>query len=111
GAAPRHRVGPESPSRLPVVWVQHRQPAPAQQVTLGHPGVLRPLLAEVVTGAVRRGAPDQLRQCLGQTPPTPLTLPQRLLGPLLAGDVQSRNVPHERFELPLALPQLLLGLT
>src|SRR3954452_9264525 len=51
-AAPRHLLGPESPGRLPVVRVQHRQPAPAQQVTLGHPGVLRPLLAEVVTGAV-----------------------------------------------------------
>jgi hypothetical protein len=35
--------------------------APAQQVTLGHPGVLRPLRAEVVSSAVGRGAPNQLR--------------------------------------------------
>src|SRR5439155_12895747 len=43
GATTRHRVGPESPGRLPVVRVQHFQPAPAQQVTLGYPGVFRPL--------------------------------------------------------------------
>src|SRR5207248_2197350 len=80
GAAPGHRVGPESPGRLPVVRVQHRQPAPAQQVTLVYPGVLRPLRTEVIAGAVGRGAPDELRQRLGQAPPTLLTLPQPLLG-------------------------------
>src|SRR3954453_23745544 len=32
--------------------------------------------------AVRCGAPDQLRQRLGQAPPTLLALAQRLLGPL-----------------------------
>src|SRR5205823_12239549 len=41
GAAPRHRVGPEFPGGLPVVGVQHFQPAPAQQVALGDSGVLR----------------------------------------------------------------------
>ena len=55
GAAPRHRVGPECPGGLPVVRVQHLQPAPAQQVALGDSGVLRPLLAEVVAGAVGCG--------------------------------------------------------
>ncbi len=88
GAAARHRVGPESPGRLPVVRVQRRQPAPAQQVALGHSGVLGPLRAEVVTGAVGRGAPDELRQRLGQAPPTLLALPQPLLGLLPGGNVQ-----------------------
>src|SRR5262249_53054357 len=80
GAAPRHRIGPKSPGRLSVVRVQHRQPAPAQQIRLGHAGGLRPLRTEVVAGAVGRGAPDELRQRLGQIPPTPLALPQLLLG-------------------------------
>src|SRR3954469_2569410 len=90
GAATRHRVGPESPRRLPVVRVQRRQTAPAQQVGLGHSGVLGPLRAEVITGAVGRGAPDQLRQRLGQAPPTLLTLPQLFLGLL----------PVSNFQLP-----------
>src|SRR5262252_811562 len=61
GTATGHRVGPEPPGRLTVVRVERRQPAPAQQVALRHPGMLRPLRAEVVTSAVGRGAPDQLR--------------------------------------------------
>ena len=57
GAAPRHRVGPESPGRLPVVRVQRRQPAPAQQVTpRATPVCSRPLRTEVIAGAVGRRA-------------------------------------------------------
>ena len=62
----------------------HRQPSSS---ALGDAGVLRPLRAEVVAGAVRRRGPDQLRQRLGQAPPPLLALPQRLLGPLALGDV------------------------
>src|SRR5256885_1847457 len=75
-------------NRFSLAGVQRRQPAPAQQVTLGHTGVLSPLRAEVVAGAVGRGAPDQMRQRLGQAPPTLLTLPQPLLGLLPVGNVQ-----------------------
>src|SRR5262249_47406214 len=90
-----HRVGPEPPGRLPVVQGQRRQPAPAQPVIFGHGGVLRPLRAEVITGAIGRGAPDQLRQRLGQAPPTLLALAQRLLCPLPLGDVQDSAEDEE----------------
>src|SRR5262249_33139394 len=93
GATTCHRVGPEPPGRLTVVRVERRQPAPAQQVALRHPGMLSPLRAEVVTGAVGRGAPDQLRQRLGQASPTLLALAERLLKLFAGRDVGASPEP------------------
>src|SRR5262249_3816582 len=89
GAAPRHRIGPEFPGRLAVVGVQGIHPAPVEQFVLRDAGVLGPLRAEVVAGAIRLGGPYQLRQCFGQVTPAVLALaegllalPQRLFIPL-----------------------------
>jgi hypothetical protein len=54
--------------------------APAEQLGLDDPGVLRPLGAKVIARAVRRGRPHQLRQRLGQAAPALLALAQRFLG-------------------------------
>src|SRR5262249_5651859 len=87
GAAPRHGLQPGVPRRFAVVRVQRLQPPPAEQLALGHAGVLRPLGAEVVARAVRGRGPDELRERLGQAPPAVLARAQRLLGALMLGDV------------------------
>ncbi len=100
GVTPRHGLQPELPRRLAVVGVQGLQPAPAEQVRLRDAGVLRPLGAEVVAGAVRRRGPDELRQRLGQAPPALFTLAQRFLGALelrdVAGDAERAGDPAVR---------------
>src|SRR6266478_249604 len=85
---PRDRFQPETPRRLAVVRMQRLEPSPTKQVRLFKACVLRPLRAEVIARAIRRRRPNELRQRLGQTPPTLLTLPQPLLGLLLGGHVQ-----------------------
>src|SRR5207237_9184141 len=85
---PRHRFQPETPRRLAVVRVQRLEPSPAEQFRLRNACVLRPLRAKVIACAIRRRRPNELWQRLGQDPPTLFTLPQPLLGLLLAGHVQ-----------------------
>src|SRR5439155_954239 len=61
---PRHGLQPEVSRPLAVLWVQRPQPAPAEQLRLRDAGVLCPLGAEIVAGAVGCRGPDQLRQRL-----------------------------------------------
>jgi hypothetical protein len=70
--AARHGLQPELPRRRAVVRVQRLQPAPPQQVRLRDAGVLGPLGAEIVAGAVGRRGPDELRQRLRLLRPPPL---------------------------------------
>src|SRR6185295_14258823 len=56
--APFHGLQPEAPRRLAVLRVQRLQPAPAEQLGLASAGVLAPLGAEIVAGAVRFRGPD-----------------------------------------------------
>src|SRR5580698_4398408 len=67
--------------------MQRLHPAPAEQLAFHYAGVLRPLGTEIVAGAVRHRGPNQLRECLGQTPPALFTVAQRLLGVLELRDV------------------------
>src|SRR5207244_863297 len=76
------------------------QPAPAEQLTLRDPRVLRPLGTEVVARAVRRRGPDQLWQRLGQPPPTPLAVAQRFLGALAVGVVPRQGQREPAATLP-----------
>ncbi len=56
-----HRFQPKLPSRLTIVRMQRLKPAPAEQVCFRNTGVLRPLGAEIVAGAVGHRGPDELR--------------------------------------------------
>ena len=65
--------------------MQQLHPLPAEQLAFGDTGVVRPLSAEVVAGAIRRGAPDELRERLGQSVPALLTRAQAILGAFAGG--------------------------
>jgi hypothetical protein len=54
---------------MPIIRMENVHPAPTEQLSLGDPGVLRPLGAKIVARAVRRGRPDKLRQRLDQAAP------------------------------------------
>src|SRR5580704_1469485 len=61
-----YRTRPNLPRTMPIIGMENIHPAPTEQLTLGDPGVLRPLGAKIVARAVRRGRPDKLRQRLDQ---------------------------------------------
>jgi hypothetical protein len=89
GFQPTDGFQPDAPCAFAIIGMQGFQPGPAQQFGLGLARMLRPLSAEVVTGAIWRGSPDKLRQCLGQTAPALLTDPQRFLRLPSSGDIFS----------------------
>ena len=61
GVAFGHRIQPKLPCGLTIVRMQCLKPAPAKQVWFRNTGVLCPLGAEIITGAVGHRGPDELR--------------------------------------------------
>src|SRR6195256_1650757 len=55
GVSLRYRIRPNLPRTMLIIGMENVHPAPTEQFTLGDPGVLRPLGAEIVARAVRRG--------------------------------------------------------
>src|SRR3954453_2484034 len=89
----RHRA-------LVVVGVQQLDPAVPELLALWDAGILDPLAAQVVAVAVGPTGPYQLRQRLGQGAEPLLALAQRLLGPLVLGDVPGQGHSEPAATLP-----------